>query len=77
MIMPLRKMKSMTPCLDVNMLVLMKLSWECLLGEGVHGEREREREREREGERERVNKLYINDRKGMMGSSETEDPRTG
>jgi hypothetical protein len=71
MIMPLRKMKSMTPCLDVNMLVLMKLSWECLLGEGVHGERERERERER------VNKLYINDRKGMMGSSETEDPRTG
>jgi hypothetical protein len=71
MIMPLRKMKSMTPCLDVNMLVLMKLSWECLLGEGVHGEREGERERER------VNKLYINDRKGMMGSSETEDPRTG
>jgi len=39
--------------------------------------REREREREGERERERVNKLYINDRKGMMGSSETEDPRTG
>jgi hypothetical protein len=33
--------------------------------------------RERGRERERVNKLYINDRKGMMGSSETEDPRTG
>jgi hypothetical protein len=50
MIMPLRKMKSMTPCLDVNMLVLMKLSWECLLGEGVHGEREGERGGERERE---------------------------
>jgi hypothetical protein len=43
----------------------------------VYTERERERERERGRRRERVNKLYINDRKGMMGSSETEDPRTG
>ena len=39
--------------------------------------RRRCKRRERERERGRVNKLYINDRKGMMGSSETEDPRRG